>query len=130
MITKYIRRYPFSLLLTAVILCLSFFPVPHTQLDHVPFIDKWVHIVMYGGYTLVIWTEYLRSHIRIHFTRTLLLIVIVPIVMSGIIELLQEYCTVSRSGDWMDLAANTLGVVLSAIAGYTFLGSIVPHKRP
>lgn len=129
MTIKNIRRYPLSLFLTALVLYLSFFPVPHTELEDVPFIDKWVHIVMYGGYTLVMWIEYLRSHARIHFTRTLLGFVIAPVVLSGIIELLQEYCTTTRSGDWFDLLANALGIVLSALAGYTFLGSIVRLKR-
>lgn len=130
MITQFIQRYPASLLLTLAVLYLSLSRIPHTELDDVPFIDKWVHIVMYGGYTLVIWCEYLRSHARIHFTHTLLGIVIGPIVMSGLIELLQEYCTETRSGDWFDLLANTLGIILAAIAGYTFLGSIVRPKRP
>ena len=38
--------------------------------------------------------------------------------MSGILELLQEYCTGGlRSGDWMDFAANIIGVILAAIFG-------------
>lgn len=41
-----------------------------------------------------------------------------PIIMSGIIELLQEYCTDGRrSGDWMDLAANATGVTLAMAVG-------------
>ena len=44
-----------------------------------------------------------------------------PIVASGIIELLQEYCTGGcRSGDWLDLAANSLGVALAAIIGFVY----------
>lgn len=126
---EHIRRYPCSMLLTALVLYLSFFKVPKTQLEDVPFIDKWVHMVMYGGYTLVMWIEYLRSHTRIHFTQTLLGIVVAPILLSGIIELLQEYCTETRSGDWFDLLANSIGIVLSAAAGYTFLGSLVRPRR-
>jgi hypothetical protein len=37
--------------------------------------------------------------------------------MSGIIELIQEYCTEKRNGDWIDLMANAIGVTLAAIAG-------------
>ena len=43
---------------------------------------------------------------------------LMPIVMSGCIELLQEYCTGGRrSGDWIDLAANATGVTLAALIG-------------
>ena len=31
--------------------------------------------------------------------------------MSGIIEILQEYCTTYRGGDWFDFLANTCGVI-------------------
>ena len=41
-----------------------------------------------------------------------------PILMSGLIELLQAYCTGGRrSGDWIDLAANATGVTLAALFG-------------
>lgn len=41
--------------------------------------------------------------------------------MSGVIELIQEYCTWGqRSGDWLDLAANAAGVTLAAVLGVLF----------
>jgi len=33
-------------------------------------------------------------------------------------ELLQEYATVNRSGDWADMIANSIGVILAALLGY------------
>ena len=116
-----IRKYPLSALCWAIIFYLSFFTVPQTELDEVPFIDKWVHTVMYGGTGIIMWGEYLRRHNRIVILRSTILAIIAPIATSGIIELLQEYCSGGRrSGDWLDLAANSLGVILAAIAAYTF----------
>ena len=37
--------------------------------------------------------------------------------MSGVIELLQAYCTTNRSGEWLDFAANTTGVGLGTLIG-------------
>jgi hypothetical protein len=38
--------------------------------------------------------------------------------MSGLLELLQAYCTGGhRNGDWLDFAANSLGVLLGAVFG-------------
>lgn len=41
-----------------------------------------------------------------------------PVVMSGVIELLQAYCTGGRrSGDWLDFAANSIGTTLASVTG-------------
>lgn len=113
-----VRKYPFSLVCLVVVWYLSFFTPPQTELDEVPFMDKWTHLVMYGGTCIVIWTEYLHKH---HTTTKWKLAVwawAAPIIMSGCIELLQEYCTNGRrNGDWADLLANSLGVTLAAIIG-------------
>lgn len=119
-ITLFARKYPLSLLCILTIWYLSFFTPPHTELDNVKFIDKWVHIIMYGGTCSMVWLEYLRSHGKqISVKKLLLLAWLAPIAMSGAIELLQEYCTNGRrSGDWLDLAANAIGVTLAAIVGF------------
>ena len=45
-----------------------------------------------------------------------------PIAMSGVLELLQEYCTGGhRNGDWLDFAANATGVTLAAVIGLLIL---------
>lgn len=39
--------------------------------------------------------------------------------MSGLIELLQAYCTGGRrSGDWLDFLANATGATLGCLLGY------------
>ncbi len=113
------RRYPLTVALLAVIWYLSFFTPPHTPLDNVKLMDKWVHITMYGGTCTVMWMEYLRKHRKIEDKAKLALLAwAAPIAMSGLIELLQEYCTGGRrSGDWLDLAANAIGVTLAAVIG-------------
>ncbi|MGN1264035.1 MAG: VanZ family protein [Prevotella sp.] len=118
-LVRKVRRYPLSVALFLVIWYLSFFTPPKTELDDVAFIDKWVHIIMYGGTCGVLWIEYLRSHAAIDHRRIAVWAWLSPVVMSGIIELLQEYCTDGRrSGDWMDFAANATGVTLAMIIGY------------
>lgn len=121
----YIRTYPLSIITIIVIWYLSFFTPPQTELNNVPFIDKIVHICMYGGLTMVIWFEYLRLH---KFTVRKKLItggIILPIFMSGCIELLQAACTDNRSGDWLDFLANSLGVGLALPVSYYILRPII-----
>lgn len=111
-------NYPISCLYMAFIWVLCFMDVPHTPLDNITLIDKWTHILMYAGTCATIWYEYLRMHDSIARARVFLLAWLAPLVMSGLIEILQEYCTGGRrSGDWLDFAANAIGVTLGNVIG-------------
>ena len=110
---RFVRKYPFSLLCVLLICVLSLTPFfPETPFDNVQFIDKWTHLVMYGGTCSVIWMEYLRSHHRIEWRKVVLLALAGMILLGGLMELLQAYCTTTRSGEWLDFWADTVGVLL------------------
>ena len=82
------------------------------------FIDKWTHMVMYLGTCSVIWWEYLRRHEKVNWHKTLIWAWAGPILMSGLIELLQAHCTGGRrSGEWLDFAANATGATLALVIG-------------
>ena len=120
MINDRIKHYPFSCILIAAIWYLSLlFNAPETPLDNVLLIDKWVHIVMYGGTVTVLWIEYMRRHQQPNYRKLAIWAFVAPIIMSGILELLQEYCTETRQGEWLDLLANSIGVALAALIGLT-----------
>jgi len=120
MINDRIKHYPFSCILIAAIWYLSLlFNAPETPLDNVQLIDKWVHIVMYGGTFTVLWIEYMRRHQQPNYRKLAIWAFVAPIIMSGILELLQEYCTETRQGEWLDLLANSIGVALAALIGLT-----------
>lgn len=121
MMTKILKKYPLSILLVAVIWFLCMFTPPQTPLEQVKYIDKWTHLVMYTGFCSVIWFEYLRRHKTLFWDRLILYAVLAPILMSGVIELVQAYCTTNRSGDWLDFATNTVGVILGSLVGYFVL---------
>ena len=108
-----------SWLLIVAILLACFLPVPETEMDDVPFIDKWVHILMYLVLSSSLWIEYLRSHTHIDYPKLCVGAIVLPIVLSGLIELGQAYCTTTRSGDWLDFLANVTGVGLGALLGFT-----------
>ena len=115
----FIKKYPFSIVCIALIWILSLVPFfPETPLDNVEFIDKWVHILMYGGTFTVVWIEYICKHRAADYEKLFFWAWVAPIIMSGVLELLQEYCTFGhRSGDWLDLAANASGVTRAGAIG-------------
>ena len=118
---SHLKKYPISLCIIASIIYLSFFTPPKTNINEISGIDKLVHTCMYGGLCLIIWFEYLRSHRSIHLIKVCVWGIIAPIIMSGIIELMQAYCTKSRSGEWLDFYANSLGAVIAALIGFNLL---------
>ncbi len=122
-ISQTIKKYPVTVICIVIIWILSLVPIfPETPLDNVEFIDKWVHIVMYGGTFTILWIEYARRHQLYDYEKLFFWAWVAPILMSGCLELLQEYCTNGhRSGDWLDLAANSTGVTLAAIIGLLIL---------
>ena len=128
-VKHFIVKYPLSCLCVAAIWVLCFCTPPHTPLDQVAFMDKWTHLVMYGGTCSVMWIEYLRCHRRPSLKRLFVFDWLAPVLMSGVIELLQAYCTGGRrSGDWYDFAANTTGAVIGAIVGLTLWSYLKRNK--
>ena len=122
-ILKVGTKYPLTILCVVAIWVLCFCMPPKTQLDDVPCIDKWAHLLMYGGTTSVFWWEYWRQKSKGNVLNHIILLwvaVLVPILMSGLIEILQATCTGGRrSGDILDFVANSLGVLLGWLLGTT-----------
>ena len=115
-VSQFVRKYPFSTL------CLAFTPFfPETPLDNVKFIDKWTHLVMYGGTCSIIWWEHLRlckKETRRPNLRALFWFALVGmIILGGLVELGQAYCTTTRSGEWLDFYADSVGVLLGNAFG-------------
>ncbi len=126
----FIRRYPLSLTCILLIwyLCIWFMP-PEMPLKDVKFIDKWTHFVMYGGTCSVIWIEYLRCHTKLNPMRLFLLAWLAPVLMSGCIELIQNYLTTNRSGEWLDFAANTCGATIGNVVGIIAANTIYKKQQ-
>ena len=128
-----LKAYPVSCFYILTIWILCFATIPHTPLDNVTLIDKWVHVAMYFGTCGTIWFEYARRHRRkcdigggarydIDWSKLLALAWLASILMSGLIEILQATCTGGRrSGDWLDFAANSIGATLAAVGGIVWL---------
>ena len=126
---QYLKKYPLTWLSIVTILYLSFFKPPQTDMEEIPGIDKLVHICMYGGLCFLQWIEYLRTHSTINWKKIIIEGIFLPIAFSGCIELGQSYLTEHRGGDWLDLIANTTGVLLAALVGYYILRPIIWMKR-
>lgn len=111
-------KYPLSCLTIMIIWILCLAPIPENPLSHVSLIDKWTHLVMYGGLCAVIWAEYLRTHNRVNWKKIWLLALLAPTLMGGLVEIIQATCTNgARSGEWLDFLADVVGVAIGQVIG-------------
>lgn len=117
---KYLIQYKFSILLAALIVLLSLIPsssMPQTRLYSLPFLDKIVHICMYGSLGFVALLER-RCQERCFMKEFLLLFMLFT--LSTLMEILQATVVASRGAEWFDLAANMIGLGGAWLA-YSFL---------
>ncbi|MDD2438486.1 MAG: VanZ family protein [Massilibacteroides sp.] len=127
----FLMKYPFSLLITATVVYLSFFHPPSIGVPLVPYFDKIVHFGMYGGLSGMLWLEFLRNH-RNNSSPDLrhawIGAVVCPIIFSGGIELIQKHFTSYRGGEWADFFANTAGVAVATLIAYCLLRPLILKK--
>ncbi len=119
----FILRYPLSIAIILLVTFLSFFKPPSTDLNDVPGIDKLVHTGMYFVMASFLWWEFYKGQKNTHapIWHAWVGAFLCPLLYGGIVELLQEYCTEHRGGEWLDFAANSAGVIIAAVVGYYFL---------
>lgn len=78
-----------------------------------PGMDKLIHAAMYGTFTMVVLLTYYRNaHIA---SRAPLLLMLFVWLYSGLMELVQYLFIEFRSGEWRDLIANLVGILLGAL---------------
>ncbi len=109
----------FTLFTLTVITVLSLWPLD--ELPSVPGTDKTHHLL---AYAVLMFPTALRKPNR------WILFGLVFVAYSGVIELLQPY--VNRNGEWLDLLANTTGVICGfLIAGFAnfFFPVVQDHSR-
>jgi VanZ family protein len=85
-------------------------PLPSVPMTN---FDKIVHLLMFLGLSGVVFfdnTKYCRR--RISYQRLVLGSFLFPVVFSGLIEIIQEYFTTNRTGDWMDFLFDGIGGLL------------------
>ena len=118
---RHIPPYLPTLLVVAAICYLSLasdpFPDKERLLDF-PGSDKVVHFIMYGGLTATFCFDYYRRCADLLKPRLLVVALVAAIALGAMMELLQSYMGVGRTGDVIDLVANSLGALAGILAGH------------
>lgn len=114
---SFFRRYFFSCLLVVLVLVLSFCKTDDDPTYGMIGLDKLLCMSFYFLMTSVFWIEYLLHHKmrEIDYNWAWFPSIVCPLVLSGLIELIQHFFISSRDGEWLDFAFNAIGIGLSAI---------------
>ena len=115
-IKKNLLRYWESILLIIAILYLSFAPpstfkeVPTFQIEH---LDKIVHVFLYTLLTVFLIFDFRKAkssnNFSIHFV---LICLLFPVVLGGLVEILQPMYFAPRTAEWGDWFSDISGMVL------------------
>jgi len=109
----FLRKYWISIFLIIVILVLCFMdtePMPKVPMKN---IDKLVHFLMFFALAGTVFfdnTGYFKR--KISFKRIIFGSFFFPTLFSGLIEIMQEYLPVNRTGDWFDFLFDGIGAFI------------------
>lgn len=105
-----IRNNKFSIIISAVILYLSLANAKtfeNAGLFDIKYLDKLVHFGLYFTFTITVIFEHRKFFSN---TRQLLLTALIPFGFGVLIEFMQADFTATRTGDIIDVFANTAGI--------------------
>ncbi|MTG96839.1 MULTISPECIES: VanZ family protein [Myroides] len=89
--------------------------IPKVSVLDIPFKDKIAHFVFYLVFSVLWYNYFAKSWLKISRISLTFVIFTLVIVIGGTVELLQLYCTKSRSAEWADFFANCLGSITGLI---------------
>jgi len=86
-------------------------------------LDKVVHLCMYSGFAfLCLWgyrKQFISNGVK-YKRKAILLAIVISIAYGGLTELMQEYLVPTRTGDWVDFLADSIGTLLGVTIFYLF----------
>lgn len=107
---KFFSGYWKTIIVAGIILYASLLREPRFSLPTLIHGDKWMHMLSYALLGAMAWWDSTSSG-NSGWKRTAIAIVF-PILYGGIIEWLQELWFYPRTSDWIDWAADSIGVLI------------------
>ena len=83
--------------------------------------DKGIHFFFYAIFAFLLYFPVYRTkRIAFSFLGSAVIIVLIGFTFGALIELVQDRYIVGRFGEWLDLVANCLGLLVGALVGVIF----------
>lgn len=122
MLKQFLKHYWKSIFVFCLIFYVTILHTPHIPRIFIfPHQDKWIHFIMFFSLTAVIYRDIIRTQSAISKIVFLLLVLVLPIVYGGLIEILQGAFIKNRTADWLDFLANTAGALFAFLPVHLFI---------
>lgn len=115
-----LKNYWKSILFTLFIFYLSFAkPASFNELNVINLTDKTAHYLVYVAYGMLLIFDYFRNN-NAKFSKLsfILFCIISPIMLGGVIEIVQETYFKPRSAEWIDWFCDILGILTAWLLMY------------
>ena len=86
-----------------------------TQMPTVSLNDKAIHGMFYTLLALSWLVPLIKSPITNHQSPIYAIVILGTTAYGALLELLQHYCTLTRSGEWLDILADFLGALIGVL---------------
>ena len=132
MFIVFLRRWWPSLLTVAVILYATLFPdqVWPDEGTQIPYIDKLIHAVMFGGLAGAFAFDYARKKPRRRPGLGIMaLCCLVSLAFGGVIEVLQTAMHLGRSAEWLDFLADFTGVAVAFVSAPAAVSAVLGIRK-
>ena len=127
---NFIKQYWLSICIFLVVFYLCFMNTNSLPKVEINDFDKLIHCVMTMGLSVVVFFDQTLYFKRKRTFRGIWFATwLVPVVYTGGIEILQEYISVYRSGDWGDFWASMAGATLGFIANCAMNKYLLTKRR-
>lgn len=86
-------------------------------------LDKGVHLLMYAGFAFACLWGYRKQYASngpAYRKKAIILIFVISVAFGGLTELMQEYLVPSRTGNWFDFLADSIGTGIGILAFFLF----------
>ncbi len=113
---SFLKKYKITIFLGLVIVILCFMNTQSLPSVKMTDFDKLAHFLMFGALGGTLFFErsgYFKN--KISNAKLFLLTFLFPTLFSGLIELIQEYFTSNRTGDWFDFLFDGIGAFTAFI---------------
>lgn len=129
---KVLRSYWPSALVLALILYATLWPdTPDMgDLPKIPYFDKLIHAIMFGGFAGAMAFDYCRAHKILRPSIILMaLIALISTAAGGLIELIQDAMGLGRAAEWADLSADGIGAFIAFLTAPPAIAAVLRRQK-
>ena len=124
MLKKAIHSFVPALIWLLIIVVGSF--MSSSNVPSIAISDKGIHFIFYAIFAILLYIP-LRVNTKRSFSivTTVVLVIVIGFVLGSVIELVQHHLIVGRFGEYLDLLANTTGLLIGVIISEVLYRKVV-----